>query len=114
MEGQVSADEVPFYLQASDCLLVTSDSEGSPCIVKEALACGLPIVSVDVGDVAQMTKGVSQCWVVDREVEVLADRVEEAVLARRRSNGREFSDRYNLQYCMDRLIDMYKSLSSRS
>lgn len=114
MEGQVSSDEVPFYLQASDCLLVTSDSEGSPCIVKEALACGLPIVSVDVGDVVQMTKGVSQCWVVEREVAELAECVEEAILLRKRSNGREFRHRYDMVSSMDRLIGCYKSLQSRS
>ena len=110
MEGQVSSDEVPFYLQASDCLLVTSDSEGSPCIVKEALACGLPIVSVDVGDVAQMIKGVSQCWLVERGVAALAECVEEAILLRRRSNGREFRHRYDMVRSIDRLIDCYKSL----
>ena len=32
-------------------VLVTSKSEGSPQFTKEVMACGTPIVSVDVGDV---------------------------------------------------------------
>jgi glycosyltransferase involved in cell wall biosynthesis len=43
---------MPYWLNAADVLLVTSSREGSPVTVREALACGLPVVSVDVGDVA--------------------------------------------------------------
>lgn len=47
-----SHELMPTYYQAADCLLLTSNQEGSPNTVKEALCCDLPIVSVDVGDVA--------------------------------------------------------------
>ncbi|MDQ2730105.1 MAG: glycosyltransferase family 4 protein [Armatimonadota bacterium] len=47
----VDPSQVPFILSAADCLLVTSDREGSPNIVKESMACNLPVVSVPVGDV---------------------------------------------------------------
>jgi glycosyltransferase involved in cell wall biosynthesis len=55
--------EVPAWLSASDVLLLTSMHEGSPTIVKEALACGLPVVSVDVGDVAERIEGIEGCYV---------------------------------------------------
>lgn len=38
-------------LAGSDCLLMLSDFEGSPNIVREAIVCGTPVVSFDVGDV---------------------------------------------------------------
>jgi teichuronic acid biosynthesis glycosyltransferase TuaC len=44
--------EVNFLLNASDCALLTSFSEGSPQFIKEAMACNCPVVSTDVGDVA--------------------------------------------------------------
>ena len=50
LRGQPNSD-VPIWINASDVLLMTSLHEGSPTIVKEALACNLPVVSVDVGDV---------------------------------------------------------------
>lgn len=53
--------EVPVWLNASDALLLTSLHEGSPTVVKEALACGLPVVSVNVGDVAERIEGIDGC-----------------------------------------------------
>jgi glycosyltransferase involved in cell wall biosynthesis len=44
------ADEMAWYYAAADVMIVTSVSEGGPTSVKEALACGLPVVSVPVGD----------------------------------------------------------------
>ncbi|MEP7327318.1 MAG: glycosyltransferase family 4 protein [Gemmatimonadota bacterium] len=45
------ADEMPWYYSAADVMLVTSVQEGGPSSAKEALACGLRVVSVPVGDV---------------------------------------------------------------
>jgi teichuronic acid biosynthesis glycosyltransferase TuaC len=52
---------MPLYMNACDILLLTSLHEGSPDIVKEALACNLPVVSVDVGDVRERISGISGC-----------------------------------------------------
>src|SRR5262249_51226345 len=49
----VSYDQIPIYMNACDALLFVSMYEGSPNVIKEALACNLPIVSVDVGDVRE-------------------------------------------------------------
>jgi len=51
---------------SANCLLMTSISEGSPQVVKEALSCGLPVVSVPVGDVSQMLKNISCCYVTSK------------------------------------------------
>src|SRR5438552_17182152 len=50
-------------MTACDALIFTSLHEGSPNVVKEALACGLPVVSVDVGDVRERLAGVDGCEV---------------------------------------------------
>lgn len=59
----VEKHEVPTWLNAADALLLTSTHEGSPNAVKEALACGLPVVSVDVGDVEERLAGIDGCYV---------------------------------------------------
>jgi glycosyltransferase involved in cell wall biosynthesis len=55
---------VATHMQASDALLVTSRHEGGPAMVKEALACGLPVVTVDVGDVRETLSGLDGSRIV--------------------------------------------------
>jgi glycosyltransferase involved in cell wall biosynthesis len=54
---------VPVWLNASNVVLLTSLHEGSPNVVKEALACDVPVVSVDVGDVRERIEGIAGCYI---------------------------------------------------
>lgn len=68
--------EVRAALGSVDCLLLTSQSEGSPQIVKESIACGTPVVSVDVGDVRELLHRTGAGSVVSgRDPEILAEAV---------------------------------------
>ena len=78
---------VPSYMNASDCLLVTSDSEGSPAVLQEALACALPVVSVDAGDAAERLRGVAPSRIVSRDPQVIGRALAEIAASPRRSNG---------------------------
>lgn len=63
----IEPDEVPLYMSACDVMTMTSQIEGSPNVVKEALACNTRVVGVDVGDVPQMLAGISGCELCDRD-----------------------------------------------
>lgn len=52
--GQIASDAVPSLMASAHLLVLTSDHEASPTVVKEALACGLPVVSTRVGDVEKV------------------------------------------------------------
>jgi teichuronic acid biosynthesis glycosyltransferase TuaC len=80
---------VPVLLNASDCLLICSDSEGSPMMVKEALACNVPVVGVDVGDVKERLEGVWPSKVAAKEPSALAESIVEILREGSPSNGRE-------------------------
>ena len=71
LKGYTRSD-VATLLQAVDALLMTSFSEGSPQIVKEAMACGCPIVSVDVGDVKELVMGLDGCYITQAEENALS------------------------------------------
>ena len=83
-------DQVTTLMYNCHALLMTSKTEGSPQVVKEAMACGCPIVSVDVGDVAERTSGVEGCYVVPtREPKDIAEALRKALAFNGRTNGRE-------------------------
>lgn len=83
-------DQVTALMYNCHALLMTSKTEGSPQVVKEAMACGCPIVSVDVGDVAERTSGVEGCYVVPtREPKDIAEALQKALAFSGRTNGRE-------------------------
>jgi len=86
--GNESYEKMPLYLNAADVLILTSLCEGSPNIVKEAMACNLPVVSVDCGDVRDRLKNVSPGGVFNRDSQTLALQIESILANKSRSNGR--------------------------
>lgn len=79
---------MPAYMNACDVLLITSTSEGSPTVVKEALACNLAIVSVDVGDVKSRITAVEGCYICpDYEAQSIAHYLYQALETPYRING---------------------------
>lgn len=75
LNGSVEPNEIPIYLNACVATILCSDSEGSPMVIKEAMACGLPIVSVDVGDVKERIDGVNNCFIVAQSADAIASKV---------------------------------------
>jgi teichuronic acid biosynthesis glycosyltransferase TuaC len=67
--------DMPLYLNAADLVLLTSKWEGSPNIVKEAMACNVPVVSTDVGDIRWLTAGTDGYWLGGHDAEDLASRI---------------------------------------
>lgn len=100
-------ERMPVYYAAADALLLTSDHEGSPNVVKEALACNLPVVSTDVGDVRERLDGVTPSAVC-RTDEELIDAVVSVLRAGGRSNGREAAREVSVERMGERLIDLYE------
>jgi glycosyltransferase involved in cell wall biosynthesis len=78
-------ERIPLYMNACDALLLTSAHEGSPNVVKEALACNLPVVATRVGDVAQRLASIEGCHVCDQGD---ANALAAALLAVHTRNGR--------------------------
>lgn len=52
--GSQTPDQVATWLNASDVLVLDSDREGCPNVVREAMACGRPVVAGRVGEVERM------------------------------------------------------------
>lgn len=89
LTGAIVPARMPVLMNAADVLLLCSDREGSPTMVKEAMACGLPVVSNDVGDVRERVQGVTPGAVVAQDAHALATALCAVVREGGRSNGRE-------------------------
>jgi len=117
-------DEVNALMYACDAFLMTSKTEGSPQVVKEAMACGLPIVSTDVGDVKErltinQQSAISNqqllpgCYVAkSRDPKELAELLEMALAFGKRTNGREFVVKAGLvnTQVVEQLVNIYNKV----
>lgn len=101
---------VNLYMNAADALLLTSFHEGSPNVIKEALAVGLPIVSTDVGDVAERIEGVNGCYLCSFDPEDAAEKLKSALLFQGRTNGREAIKELDSKVVAKRIIAIYEKL----
>ncbi|WP_440772674.1 glycosyltransferase [Natronorubrum sp. DTA28] len=109
----VDHDTVPDYMNAADALLLTSHSEGSPNSVKEAMACNLPVVAVDVGDVRERLARVEPSWVATSDEELITGLMD--VLERgERSNGREAAKEVSIERTTERILEVYERVAGET
>lgn len=99
--------EMPWWINAADALILTSEREGSPNIVREALACGVPVVSVDVGDAKSWVMRDDCSRIAEADVSSLALALQE-VLALNPSRVRRVNfDEISLQTYASQLFVLY-------
>src|SRR5207244_5062867 len=103
-------DRLALYMSACNALVFPSFQEGSPNIVKQAMACNLPIVATDVGDVAQVVAGTDGCCVVEPEPQAFADRLEEIVRRGARTAGREPGRHLDSPVVATRVLSVYEQV----
>jgi glycosyltransferase involved in cell wall biosynthesis len=105
----VPHEQMPYYMNASDALLLTSKREGSPNSVKEALACNLPVVTTDVGDVRKRLDGVDPSFVCRSDAD-LVDGLCHVLRRGERSNGREAVRSLSLSRMATRIESVYRTV----
>jgi len=111
----VPHEQMPMYMSACDALLLTSSSEGSPTVVKEALACNLPVVSVNVGDVQARIGGIEGCVVcASDDPSVIARDLETVLRRNNRIDGRRFAEEWSENNIACQLKGIYESLLEHS
>lgn len=110
-------NDVPRILRGVDLVVLTSDWEGLPNVILEALAAGVPAVATNVGGVGELlADGVTGYVVsrrdlsalVNRVIGMLSDRGFRAECGRR---GREYvRSHFSISAMVDRTVDLYNSV----
>ncbi len=111
------AYNIPFelttqYYYASDVVLLTSLYEGSPNVIKEAMACNKAIVSTDVGDVAYLLKGLEGCYVTTFNPSQVCESIKAALTFNQPTKGRNRLMEFGIdsQSIAKKIIQLYKHL----
>jgi glycosyltransferase involved in cell wall biosynthesis len=106
-------DALALYMNACDALVFPSFQEGSPNIVKQAMACSLPIVATDVGDVREVIGGTAGCHVCDAEPAAIAGRLAEILERGERTSGRHDIRHLDSRIEVEKVKEVYRVALSR-
>lgn len=110
----ISHEAVAKYMNAADVLLLTSLHEGSPNVVKEALACNLPVVSTDVGDVRQRINGIPGCVILhDDSPQTIVSALRSVLTRRERADSRSTILDLDEQILTHKVLNVYQEVLNR-
>ena len=107
----VAPEEVPVLMNAADCLVFPSRSEGSPNAVKEAMACALPIVATPVGDIPERLSGIEGCFVCEPTPATMAEALLLALACDRAPQARTAVEGLGIDLVAKQLTDIYDTAS---
>ncbi len=112
---RVPHSQIPVYMNACNALLFVSMYEGSPNVVKEALACNLPVVSVAVGDVPERLNGVDGCALcLDDDPDQIAAALAAVLRRNKRIEGRTAVRELDETLLTQRTIQIYRNAIASS
>ena len=108
----IKHEDVFNYLYYSDLLLFTSTMEGSPNLVKEAMACNCPIVTTDVGDVRWILGNTYGCYITSFDPDDVAAKIKLALSFGKRTNGRQRIIELGLdsETVAKKIVEVYKKV----
>ncbi|MDH3599485.1 MAG: glycosyltransferase [Candidatus Tectomicrobia bacterium] len=101
-------DCLALYMNACDALVFPSFQEGSPNVVKQAMACNLPIVATDVGDVQEVIGATPGCYVCKPDITAFAARLKDILQHRPRTCGREHIRHFDHHTVARKVLHVYE------
>lgn len=102
--------QMPLYMNAADALVVASEAEGGPLVTKEAMAVNLPVITVLVGDAAELIGGSEGNYIVPRDAEAIAAKLVEVCQRGSRSRSRERLEPYSMPATAAKVLEVYRSV----
>ena len=99
--------DIASIINSAKLLILTSLNEGSPNVVKEAMACNIPIVSTAVGDVEDLIGKTEGCFIAKFDERDFSKKILMALKFNKRTGGRNDIKHLDSRLIGQRLIDLY-------
>lgn len=106
-------ERVPLFVAACDLILCTSETEGWPNSVKEAIACDVPFVSTDVSDLRDIARQEPTCRICPPDAVILADNICDVLASPSCPGIRRHVCGMSLEAGSQQLANLYRSLIAR-
>jgi len=106
---------MPIYLNASDVLFLTSKCEGSPNIVKEAMASNIPVVATEVGDIKYLFGNTEGYYYTNPLPDRLAEKINYILDNELKPEGRQriIDLKLDSESVANKLIQLYQEVLSK-
>lgn len=115
--GQMTHEAVASEMRASDALVLCSRLENAPCVIAEALTCGIPVIASPVGGIPEMVNEMNGILIAEQSAVPLATAIEE--FREIYSRIRHFSiaavakERYSYETFAEKLTNWYQEVLTR-
>lgn len=111
---KIPHEQLLYYYNASDVMILTSFHEGSNNSLKEAIACNLPVVSVNVGDAKERLENLDTCYVTETfDPLVFKEKVVSVLNSGARSNGVSSSMEVSIENVAKKVIEVYRKVLTK-
>jgi glycosyltransferase involved in cell wall biosynthesis len=104
----LAQQQVVQYINACNALILPSIAEGSPNVVKEAMACNIPVVATAVGDVGKLLAHTAGCSICSHNADALATGLERALAFQKRTTGREDIRHLDMMHVVGQVVALYQ------
>lgn len=113
--GMLEHGKIPEIMNCADVFVLCSLYEGSPTVVKEALACGTPVVSTNVGDVSECVINSETGYLVSNDSTDIAKGVIDILKSGKfKENCIKVAQRYDWNKIAERTLAVYQTLSKKT
>jgi glycosyltransferase involved in cell wall biosynthesis len=114
--GNIPHEDMPYYMCAADVVAQASMFEASPMVIKEAMACNIPVVSTNVGDVEKVIGDSDGHYMCKRDAQDVAENIEKALRFDGPTKGRDriLSLGLSLDQTSKKIHSIYKEAVSAS
>jgi len=102
--------EVMYALNSAEMVLFTSFSEGSVTVLKEALACNTPVVSVDVGDSKEILDKLPGCHITTYDEDRLFEKTAKVLKEKKQINYRNRIRHFSNKEIAKKIINLYERI----